>query len=173
MKFIVKALVSVATLAALSAQAEGPYVGGSLGISRYKGDDIGGLSTDRSSTGGKFYGGYSFTPNVGVELGYADLGKFSSSAGDVKGNGMFVDAVGTWPFAQGLSGIARVGLFNGKLDSTLAGSDRGTSYKFGAGLQYDFTKNLGMRGEIERYRFNALSTKTNTDLYSVGVNYKF
>ena len=57
MKFIAKAIVSAAALAAFSAHAEGPYVGGSLGASRYKGPDIGGLATDRSSTGGKLYGG--------------------------------------------------------------------------------------------------------------------
>ena len=173
MKFIAKTLAAVAALAALSAQAEGPYVGGSIGNTRYKGDEIGGLATDRSSSGGKLYGGYSFTPNIGVELGWADLGKFKSAAGEVKGDGLFVDAVGTVPFTESLSGLARVGLFNGKLDSTLAGSDRGTSYKFGAGLQYDFNKQAGIRGEWERYRFNALNTKTNTDMLSVGLNYKF
>ena len=43
----------------------------------------------------------------------------------------------------------------------------------GAGVQYDFDKNLGVRGEWERYRFDALGGKSNTDLYSVGVNYRF
>ena len=173
MKFIVKTLAAATALIALSAQAEGLYVGGSIGNTRYKGDDIGGLATDRSSSGGKLYGGYSFTPNIGVELGWAELGKFKSAAGEVKGNGVFVDAVGTVPFTESLSGLARVGLFNGKLNDSTLGSDRGTSYKFGAGLQYDFNKKAGIRGEWERYRFNALNTKTNTDMLSVGLNYKF
>jgi OOP family OmpA-OmpF porin len=173
MKFIAKTLAAATALAALSVHADGLYIGGSVGNTRYKGDDIGGLATDRSSSGGKLYGGYSFTPNIGVELGWAELGKFKSAAGEVKGNGVFVDAVGTVPFTESLSGLARVGLFNGKLDSSLAGSDRGTSYKFGAGLQYDFNKKAGVRGEWERYRFNALNTKTNTDMLSVGLNYKF
>src|SRR5437870_3268493 len=173
MKFIVKTLAAATAFIALSAQAEGLYVGGSIGNTRYKGDDIGGLATDRSSSGGKLYGGYSFTPNIGVELGWAELGKFKSAAGEVKGNGVFVDAVGTVPFTESLSGLARVGVFNGKVDSTLAGSDRGTSYKFGVGLQYDFNKKAGIRGECERYRFNALNTKTNTHMLSVRLNYKF
>ncbi|MBE0550004.1 MAG: hypothetical protein IH627_20570 [Rubrivivax sp.] len=57
MKFINKALVAAAALAALSAQAEGLYVGGSIGASRYS-DDFGGAFTDRSDTGLKLYGGY-------------------------------------------------------------------------------------------------------------------
>ncbi|HJV96213.1 MAG TPA: outer membrane beta-barrel protein [Albitalea sp.] len=174
MTFIAKALVSALALASLSAWADGPfYMGGSIGTSRYKGDDIGGLGTDKSSNGGKLYGGYSFTPNFGLELGYADLGKFSSPAGEVKGNGVFLDAVGTLPFTPNFSGLVRVGAFNGKTDSTLAGSERGTSYKFGAGVQYDFNKNLGLRAEAERYRFKAFGAKPSTDLYSIGVNYKF
>ena len=64
-------------------------------------------------------------------------------------------------------------MFSGKLDSTLAGSDRGTSYKVGAGLQYDFDPRLGVRGEWERYRFDALGGKSNADMVSVGLNYKF
>lgn len=69
--------------------------------------------------------------------------------------------------------LGRVGLFNGKLDSSLAGDERGTSYKVGAGVQYDFDKQLGIRGEWERYRFDALGTKSNADMVSVGLNYKF
>lgn len=173
MKFIAKALVSAAALAALSAHAEGPYVGGSLGASRYKGPDIGGLSTDRSGTGGKIYGGYGFTPNLGVEAGYADIGKASSDAGDVKGKGVFVDLVGTVPIAEGFSAIGRVGAFNGK-SSVTGGSDQtSTNPKVGLGVQYDFNKQTGIRGEWERYRFKALDEKVNADLFTLGVNYKF
>ena len=34
-------------------------------------------------------------------------------------------------------------------------------------------KQLGVRGEWERYRFDALGSKSNADMYSVGLNYKF
>ena len=173
MKTIVNALAGAALLAALSAHAEGLSIGGSIGESRWKGGDVGAAATDKSDTAYKLYGGYGFTPNLGIELGYANLGKFSSSAGSLKADGMFVDGVGTLPLGSGFSALGRVGVFNGKLDSSLAGSDRGTSWKVGAGVQYDFDKNLGLRGEWERYRFDALGTKSNADLYSVGVNYKF
>ncbi len=173
MKKIANALVSVALLGAAAAHAEGLSVGGSLSSSHWKGDDIGGVSTDKSSTGGKLYGGYSFTPNFGIEAGYARLGKFDSAAGNVKADGYFADAVGTLPLGNGFSALGRVGVFNGKLKSSLDGSDRGTSYKVGAGVQYDFDPRLGIRGEWERYRFDALGDKSNADMYSVGLNYKF
>jgi len=173
MKKIANALVCFTLLGAAAAQAQGLSVGGSLANSRWKGDDIGGVSTDKSSTGGKLYGGYTFTPNFSLEAGYANLGKFDSAAGSVKADGFYADAVGTLPLGNGFSALGRVGLFNGKLDSSLAGDERGTSYKVGAGVQYDFDKQLGIRGEWERYRFDALGTKSNADMVSVGLNYKF
>lgn len=173
MKKIANALLCVSMLGAAAAHAEGLSVGGSLASTKWKGDDIGGLSTDKSATGGKIYGGYSFTPHLGLEAGYATFGKYQSAAGSVKADGFYADAVGTLPLGNGFSALGRVGVFNGKLDSSLAGDDRGTSYKVGAGVQYDFDPKLGIRGEWERYRFDALGAKSNADMYSVGLNYKF
>lgn len=173
MKKIANALLCVSMLGAAAAHAEGLSVGGSLASTKWKGDDIGGVSTDKSATGGKIYGGYSFTPNFGLEAGYATFGKYKSAAGNVKADGFYADAVGTLPLGNGFSALGRVGVFNGKLDSSLAGDDRGTSYKVGAGVQYDFDPKLGIRGEWERYRFDALGAKSNADMYSVGLNYKF
>jgi OmpA-OmpF porin, OOP family len=173
MKTLKKALAVIATLATVSAHAEGLYAGGNLGLSHYKGDSLFGSSTDSSDTALKLYGGYGITPNLAVESGYSRIGKFKSSLGDLRASGLFVDAVGLLPLGNGFTALGRAGLFNGKLDSNFAGSDRGTSLKIGAGVQYDVANNIGVRGEWERYRFDALNTKTNADVYSVGVNYKF
>lgn len=173
MKLIAKAIASAAALAAISAHAEGLYIGGSLGSSHFNGSDIGGVSTDRSSTGGKLYGGYGFTPNIAVELGYADLGKASSAAGDVKSRGAFVDLVGKLPISQSFSAIGRVGAYNGRTTVPGAGSETKTNEKYGLGIQWDMNKQTAIRGEWERYRFDAFGDKTDADLYTVGVNYQF
>lgn len=48
------------------------------------------------------------------------------------------------------------------------------SYKFGGGLQYDFTDALGVRGEVERYRMNdAVGNKGDVDMVSIGLVYRF
>lgn len=165
---------AAATLAAVSAHADGLYVGGSIGPSHYTDGGIDGVGmTDKSATGGKVYGGYSFTPNIGLELGYADLGKFGSAAGGVRADGVFLDAVGTLPLANNFSLLGRVGVFNGELKADTLGSDRGTSYKVGLGVQYDINPNVGVRAEWERYNFDALNTKPNDDLFTVGVTYRF
>ena len=174
MKRMARTLVAAAALIAASVQAEGLYVGGSFGPSHIKGDDVGGLAiTDHSATGIKLYGGYSFTPNIAVEGGYVDFGKFGNSAGHLKANGVFVDAVGTWPIVDKFSLLGRVGLIHAKLDGSDIGSDRGTSVKVGAGVQYDIDQNFAIRGEAEHYRLDALGSKPSTNLYSIGVNYKF
>jgi OOP family OmpA-OmpF porin len=101
---------------AVSAQAQvagsGLYVGGNVGQAKLKGDDFPGL--DNSNTGGKLYGGYDFTPNIGMELGYVDLGSFGYGSGNLKANGVFLDGVGKVMFAPGWWGLARLGAFQGK-----------------------------------------------------------
>ncbi len=178
---------AVATCAALGAMPSyaqlansGLYIGGSIGPSRFQGDAIGGVSTrDRSDTGGKAHVGYEFTPNIALELGYADLGSADSAAGDVDTSGAFLDVVGKMPFTQQLSGIARVGAFSGRSDFTsvvpgVSGRTRSTQPKLGLGLQYDFTKNVSLRGEWERYRFERTTgSKANTDLATIGLNFRF
>jgi len=165
-----------------ASHAEGLSVGASLGGVRQNGDTLGGYPTDRGSFGGKIYGGYSFTPNFSLEAGYADLGRIRSDAGRRRADGFFLDAVGTFALGNDFSLLGRVGVFDGKLrqdlngsqiDGSTSASERGTSYKVGAGLQYDFNKNTALRAEWEHYRFNALDTTPHADLLSVGVNYKF
>lgn len=156
-----------------TAHAEGLYIGGSAGGSHYKGDSIGGVATDRSSTGLKLFGGYQLTPNLALEGGYVDLGKFNSPAGQLKAQGLYLDAVGTLPISGPWAAIGRIGVVNAKVDNSLVGSDRGTTAKVGAGLQYTIDRNLSVQGEWERYRLDAAGTRGNTDLYSIGVKYAF
>jgi OOP family OmpA-OmpF porin len=175
MKFIAQALTCAAALTGVCAAhaTEGAYAGASLGTTRYHGSDIGGVSTDRSGSGGKIYGGYGFSPHVALEAGYADIGKATSAADSLRGHGVFLDVVGTVPVTQSLSALGRIGAFNGRARTGSGASDSGTDAKYGLGLQYDLNKQAGIRGEWERYRFKAFGEKTNSDMYSVGLNYKF
>jgi OOP family OmpA-OmpF porin len=48
------------------------------------------------------------------------------------------------------------------------------NYKFGAGLQYDYTTHIGLRLEAERYRIDdAVGNKGDIDLFSLGLVYRF
>ena len=180
MKFTLRTLAACAALAAvpLASQAQnntGLYIGGSLGQSHWTEDDTFGL--DRNDIGGKAYLGYEFTPNFAAELGYARLGKFDSSSGSIKAEGVFLDGVAKIPFTPQWSGLARLGVFGGRLNSNAPapfnGDDDGTSFKAGLGVQYNLNQQASIRGEWERYRFDAFEKKSDTDMLSVGFNYKF
>jgi len=155
----------------------GPYIGINAGAARLRGDDRPGVPTDRSSTGGKVYGGYNFNPYFALEGGFASTGQFDSSLGNLKGSGLFADAVGRLPFGNGFSGLARLGVLRGKLEDGRTGADltqTKTTLKGGLGAEYAITRNHAVRAEWERYRFEASDdNKVNTDLYTVGYKYSF
>lgn len=162
-------------LASAAAQAQtGLYLGGSLGNSHATDSSASLGLTDRSATGGKLYGGYSFTPNLAVELGHVRLGRFTGAAAEATARGSFVDAVGTWPLGNGFSALGRIGLFDGKISQSTGASDSGTSVKLGAGLQYELSKTVALRGEWERYRLDSFGgSTTRADQVSVGMNLRF
>ena len=180
MKLITSAIFSMAALVSFAVQAQQAppaqrgYVGGSLGYTDFRGPDIGGQSTDRHDTGFKVHGGWEFSPYFAAELGYAYLGKPGSGAGEIKVEGVFIDAVGTFPVSPGFSVLGRIGAFNSKVKSERLGdSDRSTDVKFGVGVQYDINPQMNVRGEYERYRIDAFDVKTDHDMWSIGVNYRF
>jgi OOP family OmpA-OmpF porin len=181
--FLATALAASAAAFALPAQAQfidpqasGPYIGVGAGAARLKGDDLPSAPTDRSDTGAKLFAGYNFNQYLGAEVGVINTGKFESSAGSLRGQGTYLDAVGRVPLTGALSATGRVGVFQGKLKDGRSGtevSDDGTNVKGGLGLQYDITRNHAVGAEWERYRFDGSNGSVNTDLYTVGYKYTF
>ncbi len=159
----------------------------------------GGLTTTSMSDrdhdeGFKVFGGYQFNRYFAFEAGYFNLGKFGFTSntqplgtlnGDLKVEGVNFDAVLSLPFTRKFSGFLRGGVTNANTKDTFSRtgavtvgnpnpSKRDTNYKFGAGLQYDFSRSFAMRAEVERYRINdAVGGKGDIDLASVGVLFKF
>lgn len=145
-------------------------------------------------TGYKLYGGYRVNKNFAIEGGYFNLGTFGFRAttvpagtlsGNIKLQGLNLDAVGILPITEKFSAFGRIGLnYADTVDSfTSTGavtvlnpnpSKKETNLKVGLGVQYDFTESLAMRAEIERYRINdAVGNKGDIDLVSIGLVYRF
>jgi len=158
-------------------QAAGPYVGAGAGASRMKGEDLPGLPSDRSDFGAKLFAGYRFNSFLSAEIGGVNTGRFDTSAGSLRGQGVYLDAVGRLPLTGALSATGRLGTFYGKLKDGRSGTqltDEGANIKAGLGVQYDLTKNHALSAEWERYRFDGASSgHVNTDLYTVGYKYNF
>lgn len=146
--------------------------------------------------GYKVFGGYQFNPYVAIEGGYFDLGKLGFTAttvppgalrGDIKLRGLNLDAVGILPFTGRFSAFGHAGLNYIQAHDTFSGTGavnvlgpnsskrkRAANYKFGFGLEYDFTKTFGVRAEGERYRIDdAVGNKGDVDLLSAGLVLRF
>ena len=150
---------------------------------------------NETGTGFKLYGGYQFNKNLAVEGGYFDLGKVSFDTttvpagtlhGDIRNQGgVNLDLVGIIPIQDNFSLFGRIGVQNSETKLSLSGtgavvvlipnfSKRETNYKAGLGLQFDFTKNIGLRGEWERYRISdGFTGKADVDLFSLGLVVRF
>lgn len=166
--------------------ASSAYIGANFGQSKYA-IDCGGLTCDNKDTAFKFYGGYQFTPNWAAELGYADLGKAKitgpGGSDEISATAWDLTGLFQWPFSNsGFSLLGRIGLYVGKME--LSGLDTGsktsTGLTFGFGGQYDFTRNIGVRAEWQRYskmkaRNNATGAEDDGDVdaLTLGVLYRF
>jgi OOP family OmpA-OmpF porin len=152
------------------------------------------ISNDYRHFGFKAFGGYQFDKYFALESGYFDLGEFGFLAntlpagalnGTIKVKGLNFDGVGSLPFTDKFSAFARAGLNYAEAKDNFSGSGlvtvtnpnrtkRAPNYKFGAGLQYDFTRAFGVRVEAERYRVDdAVGNKGDIDLFSAGLLYRF
>ena len=178
------------TGALLSSAASGQgYLGVGAGSSRVDFDCTGTTSCDRTDTLWKLYGGYMFTPSLGIEVEYFNQGAArltgtDESIGDVtaefRGSGYGLFAVASLPIGQA-SVFGKLGAVwtRLKLDATSsvfgpAGrSERNTNAAWGFGGGYAFTNSLAARLEFERIRLEFLDEKYNANLWTVGLHYRF
>ena len=202
-------LVALALIASPYARAQdsGWYLGLNVGQSRAKIDDtritsgllgsglgVTTLQDHDKDTGFKVFGGYEFNKWFSLEGGYFDLGKMGYTAntlpagtldGQIKVNGINLDAVLNVPLTKRFSLFGRAGVIYADAKDTFTGtgavivvnpspSEKATNYKYGGGLQYDFNKSVGVRAEYERYRIkDAIGNTGDLDLASVGLLIRF
>ncbi len=151
------------------------------------------IEDEDDDIGFKLFGGYQFDKHWAVEGGYFNLGEFGFTAttvpagtltGATEIQGLSIDPVFTWRLTRRLSLLGRVGLTYAEADTSYAATGsvvapsnrdkRATSYKFGGGAQYNFTRRLGARLEAESYRIDdAVGNKGDINLFSLGLVYRF
>ena len=196
-KAIIGAIAAMAISAPALAQQSHAYVGGLIGQSKAADgctDLPSGFSCDNKDTAFKLYGGYQFNPHFAVECGYADLGKVKGSGvvsgvnldATIKLSAWDVTAVGSWPFANQFAVFGKLGGYYGTVDSTATASgaggtasaaakDSNTGFTYGVGARYDFTRNLALRAEWQRYnKMGGDNTgKSDVDLLGLSLLWKF
>ncbi|MEO7728990.1 MAG: outer membrane beta-barrel protein [Burkholderiales bacterium] len=156
-----------------------------------------GVTNNSNTVGGKAFVGYQFNRFVAVEGGFFRLGNLSFDAatvpaGTVHGTmhdtmGWNLDVVGTAPIVPNkFLLLARLGIQTSKTSDLFVGTGAATaltnpapsrnliSYKYGVGAEFDFTRNVGLRGEFERYRVSdGISGKMNINTFTASVLYRF
>jgi OOP family OmpA-OmpF porin len=150
------------------------YIGGTLGQSDFK-DGCRGLgSCDKKDTAWRILGGYQFNRNWAAEVGYHNLGKATAPGLDTKANAVELVGIGALPLVDRFSVYGKLGIYRGELKAAGA-KENNSDVTYGAGLQYDFTRTVGVRGEWQRYNKmgGGAIAKTDVDVLSVGVVYRF
>src|SRR6266446_8415830 len=167
-KALIAAMLGAAVMAAPAvsmAQARGEtgwYAGITLGQSEVKSVDCTGFSCDTKDTAFRILGGYQINRNFAAELGYHDLGKVKVTGPanfDIKSNAWELVGVGAYPLANQFSVYGKLGLYRGevKAGASLTGVGSGsiketnTDLTYGLGVQYDISREFGIRGEWQRY----------------------
>jgi len=169
--------MSQGALAQSKGQDRGWYVGGSIGQSEADGTCPAGFTCDFKDTDWKIFGGYRIIRNLAVEGFYADHGEISLRSGSVtskaQSSTLGVAAVGILPLGQ-FELFGKLGIGGTSIDATATAggpsasvSDSGSDVVFGVGATFNFTRNLGVRAELERYNDSEIN------VMSVGVQYRF
>ena len=198
MKVILAGIIGLlAALAAVPAVAQdaGFYLGASLGQSKHHDVCEGAnLSCDDKDSAWRIFAGYEFSRYVAAEFAYADLGQTAAGAnvGGIIVNPTFeatvfeLLAVGSVPLMDRLSLLGKLGLY--RADSKLGGSGTGfgvtvplsaeesnSDLTFAFGVRFNFTRNLGLRAEWQRYMGvgGDDTGDTDIDVLSVGLLFRF
>ena len=180
------AVLAFLAAAPAGAQQGQTYIGIAFGQSKFKDACSGlapGVSCDETGTAWKFFGGYNFNQNLGVEIAFTDLGeaKATSALGDatIKATTWEIDGIGSWPVMAALALYGKLGLYSATKEVSglgLSAKDTNASVTYGLGVRYDMNKNLAARAEWQRYDKvggNDTGDKTNIDMWNIGVLWKF
>lgn len=162
--------VAVALLAApvvASAAETGGYLGLGGGSGKFKNFN------NKSRSAYRVYGGYDFSRYFGAELGYIDFGRATNGPDSARLNGVDLSAIGKIPLVNDrLDLFGRAGVVRSRSKTDIAGvsaTDTRNGAVYGAGVQYNFTDNFGLRGEWDRYKH----TNADADLVSANVVFHF
>jgi hypothetical protein len=129
----------------------------------YIGAEVGQADNSADDTGFKFLGGYQFHKNIAAEAAYGML----IDKDNVEVTTMELVAVGIFPLTPNLSLLGKLGFANVDVE-TPSGSDDGIELTYGLGVQWDFTRNLGVRLGWQRY-----DADSEVDYLNVGVVWRF
>ena len=170
----VSLLLAALTCTAAANAADGWFVGGDLGQSRFTlkppgGYSLSGTTQNATSTAYDLHVGYNFNRYVGVEAGYLDLGEYSISAtqgsasarAKARASGVTLAALWKLPLNEQWSVFLRTGVLAGsaKTDLSISNPPDSASYSqtnysgilpvLGVGATYAISKQWEVRAQYQ------------------------
>lgn len=128
-------------------------------------------------------GGYHFTPNIGIEAGYAAVGdstvNYIGGSMTYSQSALKVAAVGTYPITSQFDIFGKVGVdsISGKLDAFPSSqSTSTTNLMYGIGGQYNINRQFGVRLQYEslgKTKADPAAPGSDVKSTSIGVVYNF
>jgi OOP family OmpA-OmpF porin len=162
-----------------------PFIGAAVGQSNSDVTCPAATSCDDSDTAWKIFGGLEVNEYISMEVGYADMGEVDykgAVSGTREVDGMTLRLIGTYALNPRFTLLATGGMNILQADmKTVPGAsdDTDVAWSAGLGMQYNFTKSMGLRVEWERYfevgssNFNGGTGEADVDLISAGLVFKF
>jgi OOP family OmpA-OmpF porin len=158
----------------------GPYIGANYGMYKSRGDDF-----EDDNNYYEVLAGYRFLPFLGVEVNYADFGKFGGDLASADVDGWGIAAVGFLPLSDTFSLYAKAGQFFSKVDVDVAGfrddfDDEQIFY--GVGVNFVVAQPLSISIEYNRYKVEIDdsnwpvqldSSDTDIDTIKIGAKFSF
>lgn len=157
------------------------YVGVSAGQSKYDlRSGTGGFPTDDSDQALKIYTGGYFHPNFGVELGYLNAGRADRIGGTSRAQGLNLSLVARAPLTEQFDVFGKLGTTYSRTRTSgnsgfgvATGSDSGFGLSYGAGVRWAFNENWAAVLEWERHKMRFADGKSDVDLTTLGVQYRY
>lgn len=157
------------------------YVGVSAGQSKYDlRSGTGGFPTDDSDQALKIYTGGYFHPNFGVELGYLNAGRADRIGGTSRAQGVNLSLVARAPLTEQFDVFGKLGTTYSRTRTSgnsgfgvATGSDSGFGLSYGAGVRWAFNENWAAVLEWERHKMRFADGKSDVDLTTLGLQYRY
>lgn len=130
----------------------------------YIGAEVGQGDNSESDTGFKFFGGYQFHKNIAAEVAYGMLIDKNS----VEVTTIEAVAVGIFPLTPNFSILGKLGVANVDFETPNRSEDK-SDLTYGVGVQWDFTRNLGVRATWQAYN----ADPDDVSYISVGAVWRF
>lgn len=155
------------------------YVGVNAGQPKYDTPCVEGFVCNNRTTSYKLYTGGMFTPFLGGELAYVNMGRAQRAGGRTEAHGINLSLVGRMPVGA-VNLFAKAGATYGRTkvggDDLLVttGTDKGWGGSYGLGVGFDVTRASSIVLEWERhdFRFRGLG-REHVDSTSLGYVHRF